>query len=132
MLTGNVPGRTEAVGIRDDGTVTDAFGRKGIAVGYDSSDGEVWYKIAKNAKDPMNGTPVKPSQVGWKKAAYGTRYELIFDPVTGAYLGEGTVLTRPGGDYSEQKPGFVISYTLMRQSGWTDQQPSLPSKPPFE
>jgi hypothetical protein len=29
-------------GIRDYGTVTDAFGRRGIAVGYDSPDREVW------------------------------------------------------------------------------------------
>jgi hypothetical protein len=79
----------------------------------------------------MNSTPVKPSQVGWKEAAFGTRDQLIFDPVTGEYLDEETVLTRPGGAYSKQKPGFVISYTLMRRSGWTDHKPSLPTKLPF-
>jgi hypothetical protein len=118
-------------GIRDLGTVTDVFGRKGIAVGADSPEKVPSYTIDKNAKDPMDGTPVKPSKVGWKKPDFGTRVQLIFDPRSGDFLGEETILTRPGGQYSKQKPGFVISYALMRGSGWTDHKPTPPTALPF-
>lgn len=119
-------------GVRGYGTVTDVLGRKGIAVGCDAPDREVWTKSAKSANEPASGAPGEPSQVGWKKAAFGSRVELIFDPVTGAYMGEERILTRPGGEYRWQKPGFVIDYTLMRRSGWTDREPSLPTTTPFK
>jgi hypothetical protein len=118
-------------GIHNFGTVTDAFGRTGIAVGADDPDQRVWYKIAKNAKDPMDGSPVKPSKVGWAKAAYGTREQLIFDAKTGEYLGDETVLTRPGGPYAKQKPGFVLVSTMVHRSGWTNRKPSPPTRLPF-
>lgn len=115
-------------GVQEYGTVTDAFGRTGIAVGVEEPDRRVWHKAGKNAK-PINGepgAPDRPGKVGWEKAPYGSRDQLIFDPKTGEYLGNETVLTRPGGEYAKQKPGFVIYFDLVRKSGWTDHRPSRP------
>ena len=118
-------------GIHNFGTVTDALGRTGIAVGADDPDQRVSYKIAKNARDPMDGSPVKPSKVGWVKAEFGTREQLIFDARTGEYLGDESVLTRPGGEYAKQKPGLVTSYTMIHRSGWTNRKPSPPGRLPM-
>jgi hypothetical protein len=95
-------------GVRQLGTVTDPLGRRGIAIGAD------W-----------------GGQAGHPKSGPHEREELIFDAKTGAYLGDEQVLITPGGQYRHQPPGFVISYELMRSSGWTDTKPTPPRTLPF-
>jgi hypothetical protein len=115
-------------GIHSFGTVTDVFGRTGIAVGVNEPDQEPRDKIGKNSKpvDDKPGAPLRPEKVGWAKAPYGSREVVIFDPKTGAYLGSERILTRPGGEYAKQRPGFVIYFDLLRASGWSDHRPSPP------
>ncbi|KAB2344126.1 CU044_5270 family protein [Actinomadura rudentiformis] len=94
-------------GVRAINDVTDPLGRRGVALTAD-------YDF-----------------VGPDKPQYGSRQEVIFDRNTGALLGSQTVLTKPGGPYSTQRPGFVIFHSLVRDSGWSDTRPTPPSKLPF-
>ncbi|GAB2857219.1 hypothetical protein GCM10027176_69590 [Actinoallomurus bryophytorum] len=93
-------------GVHPVGSVTDPLGRPGFAVAAD------W---------PSEG----PTYHG-----YGSRVELIFND-KGECLGEREVLTKPGGEYRRQKPGFVIFYQMNRSSGWTDSKPAPPKKLPY-
>ncbi|GAA4609189.1 hypothetical protein GCM10023195_36800 [Actinoallomurus liliacearum] len=106
-------------GVRSLGTVTDPLGRRAIAIGADWSDS----RIAGLGKDR------KPR---WEKIGYTAREELLFDPHTGAYLGDQRVLVKPGAEYRTRKPGFVINYWLARSSGWTQKKPSPPTSLPFK
>ncbi len=94
-------------GVRRLGTVTDPLGRTGIAIGGDW----VWNSAI---KDP----------------GYGVQEQLIFDAKTGAFLADQKVLTRPGGIYASQRPGFIVNYWLLRHSGWTDTKPTPPTTLP--
>jgi hypothetical protein len=100
-------------GVRTIGTVTDPLGRKGIA-------------LAADAPGLVASVPRKPRTLD-----YGRERQVIFDRDTGALLAERDVLTRAGGIYRDQKPGFVINYWVTRDSGWTDSKPTPPAKPPF-
>ena len=93
-------------GVYQVGWVTDPLGRPGFAMAAD------W---------PSNG----PTYHG-----YGSRTEVIFSQ-NGDYLGSRDVLTRPGGEYRTQKPGFTISYWVSRKSGWTNTKPTPPTKLPY-
>jgi hypothetical protein len=93
-------------GVHPVGSVTDPLGRPGFAMAAD------W---------PSKG----PTYHG-----YGSRVELIFSE-NGECLGEREVLTKPGGAYRNQKPGFVLFYQVSRSSGWTDNKPTPPKKLPY-
>jgi hypothetical protein len=93
-------------GVYSVGTVTDPLRRKGIAFAAD------W---------PTSG----PLYHG-----YGNRTEIVFSE-DGEFLGTENVLTEPGAEYAEQRPGFVINYHVARGSAWTDKKPSPPTKLPF-
>ncbi|TDC57944.1 hypothetical protein E1281_03295 [Actinomadura sp. KC345] len=58
------------------------------------------------------------------------RMEPIFDRETGGLLAEQIVLTRPGGPYRDRRPGFVVNYSVVRDSGWTDTVPKPAAKLP--
>ncbi|WP_433177135.1 CU044_5270 family protein [Actinoallomurus sp. CA-150999] len=105
-------------GVRNLGTMTDPLGRRAIAIGADWSD---------TAPEPG-----KDGKLIWTKSAYAKREVLLFDPNTGEYLGDEQVLVEPGGEYRTRKPGFVIGYSLLRSSGWTNKKPSPPSELPFK
>jgi hypothetical protein len=51
-------------------------------------------------------------------------------PVTGALLAQEVQLTRPGGAYAQQRPGFVIYYLAVRSAGWTNAKLTPPAQPP--
>lgn len=104
-------------GVRNLGTVTDPLGRRAVAIGAEWSAGR-----------PDYGKDGKP---GWVAFGHIDREELMFDPKTGDYLGDQKVLVKPGGEYRDRHPGFVIDYWLERRSGWTDAKPTPPSRPPF-
>ena len=106
-------------GVRNLGAVTDPLGRQGIAIGADRPDQRPHFDKKHRITRTMEPAP------------YGSREELIFDAKTGEYLGDQQVLTRPGGIYSTRKPGFVISYSLERDSGWTSKKPLPPRELPF-
>lgn len=119
MLNGPVTPRSQAAlmrvlraqpGIREIGPVTDPLGRKGVA-------------LAAEFPAEIRGSS--------EKMPYGSRLQLVFDLKTGKYLGDQQVLTRPGGEYASLKPGFVIRYDVRRGSGWTNEKPTPPAKPPF-
>jgi hypothetical protein len=99
-------------GVRTIGTVTDPLGRSGVALAAEV-------------------TPSTPPSAKFKTPDYGSRTELIFDRNTGGLLAEQEVLTKPGGLYRDQKPGFVINYSVTRNSGWTGTKPTPPVKRPF-
>lgn len=96
-------------GLRTIGPVTDQLGRRGVAITADESSDDEDFK----------GDP------------YTEREQLIFDPRTGDLLADENVLDRPGGEYHSRKPGFVINYTLIRESRWTDARPTPPRTLPF-
>ncbi|MCW2915003.1 MAG: polymerase, sigma-24 subunit, subfamily [Actinomycetia bacterium] len=99
-------------GVRTIGTVTDPLGRSGVALAAEV-------------------TPSTSPSAKFKTPDYGSRTELIFDRNTGGLLAEQEVLTKPGGLYRDQKPGFVINYSVTRNSGWTGTKPTPPVKRPF-
>ncbi|RMI47348.1 CU044_5270 family protein, partial [Actinomadura harenae] len=101
-------------------------------------------QTVKDAVDPLGRRGIAlaaaPESVTWTaeygapKAEQGTfvgRDELVFDPKTGELLSEQTVLTTPGGAYAQLKPGTVLNYWILRQSGWTDTKPQPPADLPF-
>jgi hypothetical protein len=106
LLAGTMRAVPTFPGVYSVGTVTDPLGRKGIAFAAD------W---------PTTG-PLAHK--------YGNRIQLVFSP-DGEFLGEENVLTRPGGEYAKQQPGFVIDYHVMRGAAWTNKKPSPPTKLPF-
>ncbi|WP_141956635.1 CU044_5270 family protein [Actinoallomurus bryophytorum] len=119
MLSGPVTPRSQAAlmrvlkaqpGIREIGRVTDPLGRKGVA-------------LVTDFPGVIRGSS--------EKVPYGSQLRLLFDLKTGKYLGDQEVLTRPGGEYASQKPGFVMRYAMTSGSGWTDDKPTHPAKPPF-
>ncbi|MGI5325003.1 hypothetical protein [Actinomadura nitritigenes] len=103
-------------GVRAIGPVVDGLGRKGIALAGPDTTARV---------DGEYGAP------GAEQGTYTSHEEIMFDPATGELLGNRDVLTRPGGAYRSQAPGFVINYWLVRSSGWTDAKPKPPAKLPF-
>ncbi|GAA0279571.1 hypothetical protein GCM10009527_089810 [Actinomadura nitritigenes] len=103
-------------GVRAIGAVTDELGRKGIALAAADTTVHVTGEY---------GTPAA------EQGTYTSHEEIMFDPATGQLLGSRDVLTRPGGAYRSQAPGFVINYWLVRSSGWTDAKPEPPAKLPF-
>ncbi|MEV3921034.1 hypothetical protein [Actinomadura coerulea] len=103
-------------GVRSLGAAADPLGRTGVALAVDNP-------VAK-----VDGEYGAPPQ---ERGEYRSRSELVFDRETGELLAELDVLTRPGGAYREQAPGFVINYWVVRETGWTDAVPKPPAKPPF-
>jgi hypothetical protein len=103
-------------GIHAIGRDTDALGRTGVALASDD-----------------RATTIT-GEWGGPKAEQGTyrsRSVIIFDERTGGLLAEQEELTKPGGPYSEMKPGFIINYVAARSSNWTDTKPSPPAELPF-
>jgi hypothetical protein len=96
-------------GVAPIGTVTDPLGRKGVALA---------------APDPAPRGPAAPR-------GYTTRREIIFAKDTGEFLSSRTVLVKPGGQYRDQKPGFVIFHWSSRGTGWTDTRPKPPATLPY-
>jgi hypothetical protein len=103
-------------GISAIGHATDPLGRPGVAMASDD--------------DAVTAT----GEYGGPKAERGTyraRQVIIFDEHTGALLSSQEELTKPGGPYSEMKPGFVIHYSASRSAKWTDAKPAPPPGLPF-
>ncbi|WP_433465906.1 hypothetical protein [Spirillospora sp. CA-128828] len=103
-------------GVKAIGSVTDSLGRKGVAL------------AAADTPTRIDGEYGAPAA---EQGSFESREEILFDPKTGQLLGSRRVLTRPGGAYKAQAPGFVINYWLVRDSGWTDTKPKPPAKLPF-
>ncbi|WP_396448422.1 hypothetical protein [Actinomadura sp.] len=103
-------------GITAIGETADPLGRKGVALASASSTTKITAEW---------GAP--PEEQG----EFGSREEIIFDRATGGVLATQRVLTAPGGPYRDREPGFVISYGIVRDTGWTDTVPEPPAKPPF-
>ncbi|MFB4302112.1 hypothetical protein [Actinomadura sp. NTSP31] len=103
-------------GVRAIGSVTDPLGRTGVGLAVDEGTTSVTGEFGEPAAE---------------RGSYASREEIMFDPRTGELLGGRDVLTRPGGAYRSQRPGFVINYWLVRSSGWTDAKPKPPAKLPF-
>jgi hypothetical protein len=60
--------------------------------------------------------------VGMPDPTGGVRFELLFDPAGGAYVGERVVLLREDGEfYPGMQPGAVISESLMVETAVVDQ-----------
>jgi hypothetical protein len=104
------------------GTVTDPFGRKGVALAAE------WPQRTWIGAFTFKGIH-RPGH--WNDRGFTAREELIFNPDTGALLAEQQILVKPGGIYKTAKPGFVIDYSVSRGSGWTDHKPTPPARPPF-
>ncbi|WP_433475840.1 hypothetical protein ACQPZP_01675 [Spirillospora sp. CA-142024] len=83
------------------------------------------------ATDPMGRTGVALATDDRAETSYRARDVIIFDQRTGALLSVQHELTKPGGEYAEMKPGFVINYKLDRSSGWTNTKPKPPAELPF-
>jgi len=103
-------------GVREIDNVTDPLGRRGVAL----AGAELRQGI-----DYVNGKWTITDN------GYGHEEQLIFDPKTGAYLGERDVLTSPGRQWASRAPGFTIFYWAVRASGWTNTKPALPTSLPF-
>lgn len=103
-------------GVHAIGHATDPLGRRGVALASDERAVTVTGGF---------GTP---------KALQGTHHSrevIIFDERTGALLSRQDVLTRPGGQYAEMRPGFIIEYSAVRSARWTDTEPTPPAELPF-
>ena len=83
------------------------------------------------ATDPLGRTGVALATGDRAQADHRSRSVIIFDQGTGALLSVQEQLTKPGGEYAEMKPGFVINYQLERASGWTNAKPKPPAELPF-
>lgn len=103
-------------GIQAIGQVTDPLGRAGVALA-----------------SPERTVTVTGEYGGPKaeQGSYGSRQVLVFDARTGAVLAVQEQLTRPGGRYTEMRPGFIINYVAVRSTGWTDTKPKPPAELPF-
>lgn len=98
-------------GVSALGPVTDPLGRRGIALAAPEQTVTITGQW---------GTPAAD------RGTYRWREVVILDPATGALLAQEEVLTKPGGEYARQKPGFVIYYTAIRSQGWTSAKPAGP------
>ncbi|XRQ09790.1 CU044_5270 family protein [Actinomadura welshii] len=102
-------------GVESIGETTDVLGRAGVAL---ASAGYTACRTDEHGPASERGR-------------YGSRDVLIFDRETGRPLASQQVLTEPGGPYRDREPGFVISYRVVRDLGWTDDKPEPPAKLPF-
>ncbi|MFG2090979.1 hypothetical protein [Spirillospora sp. NPDC048824] len=102
-------------GVRSVGERTDPLGREGVALAADRETSRITGEW---------GAPEA------ERGEYDSRAELIFDRETGEMLAAQNVLTRPGGPYRDREPGFVIDYSVVRDSGWTDTRPKPAEKLP--
>ncbi|MFI0448098.1 CU044_5270 family protein [Actinomadura sp. 6N118] len=102
------------------GEKTDPLGRRGVAVTIDTPQ--------RKRDVPL---PTFSNEPEAEKGDFGSRGEIIIDPQTGEVLSDQSVLTKPGGPYRMQKPGFVIDYWATRDAGWTDSQPKPLVELPF-
>ncbi|MFB4302110.1 CU044_5270 family protein [Actinomadura sp. NTSP31] len=100
-------------GVQAIGHVTDPVGRRGVAL----------------ASTERTTTITDGPKA--ERGTYRSRQVIVFDERTGALLSVQDTLTRPGGEYAQMKPGFVIDYSATRSSGWTDGKPKPPAKLPF-
>ncbi|MVZ99000.1 hypothetical protein F8568_001080 [Actinomadura sp. LD22] len=100
-------------GVQAIGRVTDPLGRRGVALAS-----------AERTTTITDGPAAE-------RGTYGSREVIVFDEATGALLSVQDTLTRPGGEYAQMKPGFIISYTATRTAQWTDAKPEPPAKLPF-
>jgi hypothetical protein len=100
-------------GVQAIGHVTDPLGRPGVAL----------------ASAERTTTITDGPAAG--RGAYRSRQVIVFDERTGALLSVQDTLTRPGGEYAQMRPGFVISYAATRTANWTDTKPNPPAKLPF-
>lgn len=103
-------------GITAIGEAVDPLGRAGVALASAST---AWTVTGEFGAPPE------------EQGRYASREEIVFDRETGEVLAVQQVLTEPGGPYRDRAPGFVINYSVIRDSGWTDSRPEPPAKPPF-
>jgi Sigma-70 region 2 len=102
-------------GVHAIGDLTDPLGRRGVALASDEHAVTVTSQF---------GAP--PAEQG----TYRSRQVLIFDPSNGALLAQEEQLTKPGGAYAQEKPGFVIDYLAVRSAGWTNARLTPPAPLP--
>jgi hypothetical protein len=102
-------------GVHSIGRATDPLGRQGVALA---------------SGDRATTITGKFSAPKAEQGTYRSREVIIFDQRTGALLSEQEELSRPGGPYTQMKPGFVISYITTR-SAWTDTKPNPPAGTSF-
>ncbi|MGP4026239.1 CU044_5270 family protein [Actinomadura sp. 3N407] len=100
-------------GVRPIGRVTDPLGRPGVALA---------------AGDRATTITDGPKA---RRGTWRSRPVIVFDERTGALLSRQEQLTRPGGEFAEMKPGFVIEHQTVRSAKWTDGRPKPPAKLPF-
>ncbi|MFG2004198.1 CU044_5270 family protein [Spirillospora sp. NPDC048911] len=103
-------------GIHAIGRTTDPLGREGIALASDD--------FATTATGEWGGPKAE-------QGTYRSREVIIFDEKTGDVLSRQDVLTKPGGKYSQMKPGFIIEYWTVRSAKWTDTKPVPPAALPW-
>ncbi|GGV22582.1 hypothetical protein GCM10010182_51040 [Actinomadura cremea] len=106
----------EQPGIEAIGEAVDPLGRAGVALASASTTTTITGEF---------GAPAE------EQGRYGSREEIVFDRETGELLAVQKVLTEPGGPYRDREPGFVINYSAIRDSGWTDSSPKPPARLPF-
>jgi hypothetical protein len=111
VRAGLIRAMTAQPGVSALGPVTDPLGRRGIALAAPDQAATVTGQW---------GTPAAD------EGTYRWREVVILDQATGALLAQEEVLTRPGGEYAHEKPGFVIYYTAIRSQGWTNAKPAGP------
>jgi hypothetical protein len=100
-------------GVHAIGNVTDPLDRHGVALAADDQAATITSQW---------GTPTAD------QGTYRSREVLIFSPATGALLAQEEVLTKPGGPYAQESPGFVIYYLAVRSAGWTSTKPAAPAQ----
>lgn len=103
-------------GVHAIGRTSDPLGREGVALASDD--------FATTTTGEYGGPKAE-------RGTYRSRQVIIFDERTGELLSRQDVLTRPGGKYSEMKPGFIIEYSTVRSAKWTDTKPKPPAELPF-
>jgi hypothetical protein len=113
VASGLIQALASQPGVHAIGNVTDPLGRQGVALAADAQAATI---------TGQSGTPA--ADLG----TYSWRQILIFSPATGALLAQEEVLTRPGGPYSQEHPGFVIYYLAIRSAGWTATKPAAPAQ----
>jgi hypothetical protein len=116
VASGLIKALASQPGVHAIGNLTDPLGRQGVALAADD-------QAATVADQP--GTPAAD------QGGYRWRQVIIVSPTTGALLAQEQVLTKPGGRYAQQQPGFVIYYQAIRSAGWTNAKPAAPVKLPL-
>jgi len=103
-------------GVAALGPFTDALGRPGIALATADQS---------TAITAQYGTPAAD------QGTYSSRVVVILDPTTGALLTQEDVLTKPGGEFAHQQPGFVLDFLAYSNQGWVNTMPAgPPAQPP--